>query len=85
MQPTIFSLSKSLIENGKGEEISVSSSMGGLAALCEMLMVNAPITHNNVPPIFTLLYVQLKVTFSNLHKTRKPCCFNNIGKQFFYS
>lgn len=83
MQPTIFSLSSSLVENGKGEEILVSSLKGGFAALCEMLMVTAPITHTNVPPIFTLLYMQLKVTFSNLHKTRKPCCFNNIWKAIF--
>lgn len=80
MQPATFSLSNTLVENGIGEEKSVSSSKGGFAALCEMLMVTAPITHINVPAIFTLLYMQLNVTFSNLHKTRKPCCFNDNWK-----
>lgn len=70
MQPATFSLSNILVVDGEGEEISVSSSKYGLAALCEMLIVTAPITHINVPNIFTLLYMQLKSTFSNLHKTQ---------------
>lgn len=39
----------------------------GEEALCRRLSETAPITHNKVPTILTLLYIQLMFTFSNLH------------------
>jgi len=40
--------------------------VGFVEMLCSMLIARAPKTQSNVPMIFTLLYVQLKLTFSNL-------------------
>lgn len=63
----VSSLSNTVIVDGKGENVLVSSPKCGLVELCEMLMVTALITHIHVFTIFSLLYMRLKSAFSNLH------------------
>lgn len=65
-QPTIFSLSKT---TSGGGDVNWASFMDFVPVLCIMLIVIAPITHSNVPMIFTLLYKHLKFSLSNLHHT----------------
>jgi len=57
--------------DGANDDGSIASfSVAEAEMLCIMLIVKAPNTHSNVPKIFNLLYLLLKLTFSNLVNTK---------------
>lgn len=62
MQPIIFCLSKMKSTEGTRKWASFVS-----LEVCIKLINSAPATHSNVPTIFTLLYTQLRLTFSSLN------------------
>ena len=67
MQPNIFSLSKTTWSGTIGKALT---ELDVAVVLCIKLIMKAPITHNTVPPILTLLYIQLSFTFSILNNVK---------------
>lgn len=65
-QPMILCLSKKTSWVVGGVDVMRLVAVVAVVALCIMLIVKAPPTHTIVPTIFTLLYLQLSFTFSNL-------------------